>query len=335
MSYDFSGVEGVAKTEFIKNDGNVVAGAFETVNDNWVLCKRWTFETLVSKAGVPIEMTLDEADGKYGDEIIKRHQSGVVQEMSIDEIEEKYGAEIIRRHEERLANEKQAIRDEKIKARQEASKRTKNQMHERLQAEVLREILRGSTKADVTYKLGYSFVTVHNALKDMTPETATELFNKYDGTIFSPEERGALVTYTKMAKCNYREFRTIYKRDEEAKMFKKLDESISINNDANKYMDDIKTKSQVALGGSPFVPSIKSNCSYDNEDAVASTEAIKALFRGSSHSTPNSSVTQKEQEDITPYIEKMNELQKKSNEHDRLFSQQKSVYAETDEWGEY
>lgn len=43
----------------------------------------------------------------------------------------------------------------------------------------------------------------------MTPERATELFNKYNNIIFTPEERGALVPYTKIAKCSYIKFRLI------------------------------------------------------------------------------------------------------------------------------
>ena len=188
--------------EFYDNDGKRIKGIFTTVDDSCAVININVLDRLLS--GVKIlegsneDLTLEKAEEKFGEEIIKKYLSshGVADIFSLEEVDAAYGNQIVKKHSENtiLKAHNASMKNQKKAVRASIEKGKSNQ------AVIIKAVLEGLTKQEIEYRYGFSRPTINKALKNLDKDTFESIWYKYRTTIFEGVD---MKTYVDFELCHY------------------------------------------------------------------------------------------------------------------------------------
>lgn len=135
--------------EYYNNDGQRVKGIFTTIDDSCAVININVLDRLLNgvkilEGGSNEEMTLEKAEEKFGDQIIKKYLTshGVADIFSLEEVDEIYGNQIVEKHSNAVKiKSHNASKDNQKKAVQASIEKGKSN-----QAVIIKSVLIGIAK---------------------------------------------------------------------------------------------------------------------------------------------------------------------------------------------
>lgn len=193
--------------EYWSEAGQLIKGAYSTNNDSAVVVNINLFERLLSQVKIiegSSEITLEEAEKKFGDLIIQRYLAihGVADIFSLEQIDEQVGDQIIAKRNLEEHN-KSVTSSENLKSARKANVEKGNQT----KAKILKLILEGVSQQEIMDNFGVGHGTVQRTLKSFTKENVRELWHTYRTSIFDGVDMKLLESFI-TDDCNYKKFRS-------------------------------------------------------------------------------------------------------------------------------
>lgn len=223
--------------EFYDNNGKRIRGIYTTVSDDALVININVLDRLLS--GVKVlegdssgDMTLEEAEERFGKQIIEKYLSshGVVDIFSLEEVDAAYGSQIIEKHSNNTSSKAHnASKDNQKKAVQASIEKRKF-----TQATIIKGVLDGMTKQEIEYRYDISRSTINRALKGLNSESFEAIWYKYKTSVFDGVDMKKFVDF-KMCHCSYKEY--IAKRH--------FDASVEIRHNMEKELKNIESNREV------------------------------------------------------------------------------------------
>lgn len=194
-------------SEFYDNNGKRLKCAYNTSDDSTVLININTLDRLLNGAVIVSaneDMTLEQAEKKYGDEIVKKFLAshGVSDIFTLDEVLAAFGDQLIEKHKEgRSSRAIEASKENQKKAAIASMEKGKFN-----QAVIIKAVLEGSVKMNIEFNLGYSRATINKALAGLSEEKLNDIWSAYRDTVFENVDR-SLVDDFISCNCDYRMYR--------------------------------------------------------------------------------------------------------------------------------
>lgn len=214
--------------EYYNVFGKHVKGIYTTVADDCVVANINVIDKLTS--GVKVleqsdDFTLEQAEDKFGKQIIERYLSshGVLDIFSLEEVDAACGNEIIERHDELSAIKTQKAKENNlVKAREARSNQSQH-----IQATIIKAVLEGCTKQEIEYKLGYCRTTINKALRGLDEDSFKALWLKYREIVFENVDRGLYADFI-TCKCDYKLYMEHLKFENSVAFRKKVDKQLEV-----------------------------------------------------------------------------------------------------------
>lgn len=211
--------------EYWSEAGQLIKGAYSTANDGAIVVNVNLFERLLSQVKViegSSEVTLEEAEKKFGDEIIQKYleSHGVDDVFSLEQIDKQVGDKIIAKRELEKGN-KSVTSSENYKLARKVNIEKGNQT----KAKILKLILEGVSQQEIIDNYGVSHGTVRRTLVSFTKESVRELWNTYRNLIFDGVDMRLLESFI-TDDCNYKKYRARLSMDNKAVYRKSVDHQV-------------------------------------------------------------------------------------------------------------
>lgn len=256
------------------------------------------------------DMSLEEAEKKYGDEIIKRFlsQNGVADVFSLEEVDKAYGSQIVELHKDNTdIKSKNTSRNNQKKAIEGAkAKGSYNR------AVIIKSVLEGMSKSDIEYSLGFSRSTIDRALRGLTEEDLRLIWKRYKASVFNGVDIKLYYIFVR-CDCNYRKYRKEQQLNSEVAFRQSVEkeiEKIKSDREVNAFLDKV-SDDLVKMGFSPLSrKAVEVEVEEKVEEEVATLEKVISICQEVDTITMNTVKQVKVTDEDDRFIEKIIQVNK-------------------------
>lgn len=250
------------------------------------------------------DMSLEEAEKKYGDEIIKRflNRNGVDDVFSLlEEVDKAYGNQIVELHDNMDIKSKNTSRNNQKKAIEGAkAKGSYNR------AVIIKSVLEGMSKSDIEYSLGFSRSTIDRALRGLTEENLGLIWKRYKVSVFYGVDLKLYYIFVH-CDCNYKKYRKEQQFNSEVAFSQSVEkeiEKIKSDREVNTFPAKVSDES-VKMDFSPL-----SRKPVEVEEEVATLEKVMSICQEVDTITRNTVKQVKVTDEDDSFIEKIMQVNK-------------------------